>query len=133
MDRMEKLNKSQLKHLKDVLMERDLSLRADMKREAGQKDEYAQLASEVPDPGDASFANLEVDLENAAVGRDLTELRAIEVARSRMENGSYGECMDCGFPIPYERLEAQPTAERCAPCQEIYEKTHMDAVKGASL
>jgi DnaK suppressor protein len=130
---MEKLTDSQLEHLKTVLNEREEILRADMKRDAEEKEEYAQVASEVPDPGDASFASLEVDLGNAAVGRELSELRAIEVARTRMENGSYGECMECGFAIPYERLEAQPTAERCAPCQEMYEKTHADAAKGASL
>ncbi|MDB5825205.1 MAG: TraR/DksA family transcriptional regulator [Herminiimonas sp.] len=130
---MEKLNNSQLKHLRAVLIEREAALRTDMKRGADDKEEYAQVASEVPDPGDASFANLEVDLGNAAVGRELNELRAIEVAQARMENGSYGECMECGFPIPYERLEAQPTAERCAPCQEMYEKTHADAAKGATL
>jgi DnaK suppressor protein len=130
---MDKLNDSQLNHLKRLLQERDTALRADMRREAGEQDVYAHLASEVPDAGDASFANLEVDLENAAVSRDLTELRSIVVARRRIEDGSYGECMDCGFSIPYERLEAQPAAERCAPCQDMYEKTHFDALKGASL
>jgi DnaK suppressor protein len=130
---MEKLTDSQLQHLKKVLDDRDATLRADMKQVADAKEDYAQVASEVPDPGDASFANLEVDLGNAAVGRELSELRAIEVARAHLENGTYGECMECGFPIPYERLEAQPTAERCAPCQEAYEKTHADVGKGATL
>jgi DnaK suppressor protein len=130
---MKTLTDHQLNHLKTVLMERDDALRAAMIREAGEKEDYAQVASEVPDPGDASFANLEVDLGNAAVGRELSELHAIEVSRARIDNGSYGECMECGFSIPYERLEAQPTAERCAPCQEMYEKTHADVAKGASL
>ncbi|HEX7635037.1 MAG TPA: TraR/DksA C4-type zinc finger protein, partial [Noviherbaspirillum sp.] len=59
--------------------------------------------------------------------------RAIEAARIRMENGAYGDCASCETEIPYERLKVQPTAERCAPCQETYEKTHVDMLRGTSL
>jgi RNA polymerase-binding transcription factor DksA len=130
---MDNLPEQQLDHLKDLLNQRERALRADILREANLQDDYAQLASEVPDPGDSSFANLAVDLGNAAVTRDLNELRAIATARTRIENGSYGECIECGFPIPFERLQAQPAADRCAPCQDMYEKTHADTTRGASL
>ncbi|MDB5761970.1 MAG: TraR/DksA family transcriptional regulator [Herminiimonas sp.] len=130
---MEKLTQQQLGHLKDLLNQRDQALRDDIRREVNLQDDYAQLASDIPDPGDSSFANLSVDLGNAAVNRDIAELRAIQTARLRMENGTYGECIDCGFDIPYERLQAQPMAERCAPCQDMYEKTHADAMKGSTL
>lgn len=32
-------------------------------------------------------------------------------------NGSK-HCVDCGKPIPKERLEARPDAIRCCPCQQ---------------
>jgi RNA polymerase-binding transcription factor DksA len=127
------LSKEQLNHLGQMLDRRELALRADLQREVSLQDDYAQLASEAPDPGDASFASLAVDLGNAAVMRDITELRAIEAARTRIENRTYGECRECGFDIPYERLQAQPTADRCAPCQDMYEKTHADASKGSTM
>ena len=92
-----------------------------------------QLASEVPDPGDQSFANLSVDLGNAAVTRDVNELRAVEFARRRLEHGTYGECVACGYPIPFERLQAMPTAERCAPCQDNFERTHHEGHRGATM
>ncbi len=130
---MSNLTKEQLAHLKHLLDERDQALRADLHREVTEKDEFLEVATEAPDPGDSSFANLTVDLGNAAVTRDVTELRAIEAARTRMENGVYGDCVSCETEIPYERLKVQPAAERCAPCQEIYEKTHGDALRGASL
>lgn len=38
------------------------------------------------------------------------ELRDIEDALRRLEEGSYGRCEVCGQPIPDERLEANPTA-----------------------
>lgn len=130
---MIKLQQQQLDDLKQLLTQRELALREDIRREADMKDDYSQIASEVPDPGDASFANLSVDLENAALTRDLNELQAIQRARSRIEKEVYGECIECGFEIPFERLSVQPAAERCAPCQDMYEKTHADAMKGVSL
>lgn len=130
---MTELSQEQLAELKELLQQHEKNLRLDIRREVNLKEDYAQVASEAPDPGDASFADLTVDLGNAAVTRDLVELRAVEAAYARLENGSYGECVECGYEIPYERLQVQPTAERCAPCQNMYEKTHIDAMKGATL
>ena len=130
---MAHFSEQQLAHLKQLLDTREQDLRADLRREAAQKDDYVDVATEAPDPGDSSFANLTVHLGNAAVNRDITELRAIEAERQRLEHGVYGECVDCETPIPYGRLEVQPTAERCAPCQDMYEKTHVDALRGATM
>lgn len=130
---MSNLSTDQLAYLKQLLDERDKELRADLHREVDERDDYLDVATEVPDPGDSSFANLSVDLGNAAVTRDIVELRAIEAARVRLENGTYGDCVSCESEIPYERLKVQPTAERCAPCQETYEKTHGDVARGATL
>jgi RNA polymerase-binding transcription factor DksA len=58
---------------------------------------------------------------------------AIELAQKKMLTGSYGECVTCGYAIPFERLMAVLSAERCAPCQEKFERTHMDGMRGASM
>ncbi len=130
---MEDLSAQQKTRLGKALAEREQALRSDIRREISSQDEYVQLASEVPDPGDLSFANLSVDLGNAAVTRDLHELRAVELARKRMDSGTYGECASCGYPIPFERLLAMPSADRCAPCQENFERTHHDGHRGATM
>lgn len=130
---MATLTRELLRDLQGLLNQREAALRTDIRRETGMQDNYADIASQAPDPGDASFADLSVDLGNAAVTRDLVELRAIDAARLRIEHGTYGECLECGYDIPYERLLAQPTAERCAPCQEVYEKTHIDLLRGGTM
>jgi len=130
---MANLSAEQLAELKHTLDERYKVLTADLHREVSEQDDFLDVATEAPDPGDSSFANLAVDLGNAAITRDITELRAIEAARKRMENGTYGDCVKCETEIPYERLKVQPTAERCAPCQEAYERTHADGTRGATL
>jgi RNA polymerase-binding transcription factor DksA len=131
---MDSLNQEQKRELFTALSERERMLREDIRREMNLQDDYVDLASDVPDPGDLSFANLSIDLGNAAVTRDMNELRAIELARKKIGKGTYGECISCGYDIPFERLQAIPTAERCAPCQQNFERTHyQDGMKGASL
>ena len=130
---MDSLNEQQKTSLVKLLAQREVDLREDIQRELKSQDYYMQLASEVPDTGDQAFADLSVDLGNAAVTRDIHELRAVELARKRIDSGAYGECVSCGYPIPFERLMAIPSAERCAPCQENFERTHHDGHRGMTM
>lgn len=130
---MSNLNNEQLSLLKELLDKRYDDLRQDLRRELNDQDSYLELWNEVPDPGDSSFANLAVDLGNAAMTRDVAEMRAIDRARKRMESGAYGSCVNCEGEIPFERLKLQPTAERCAACQDVYEKTHGETTRGPTL
>lgn len=130
---MANLTKEQLVHLKQLLEQREADLREELHREMNERDEYVDVKPALPDPADSSFASLAADIGHAAATRDMTELRAIEAAQKRMENEVYGDCVSCGAEIPYERLEVQPAAERCAPCQQVYEKTHGDVGRGATM
>ncbi|HEU0278105.1 MAG TPA: TraR/DksA family transcriptional regulator [Rhodanobacteraceae bacterium] len=58
---------------------------------------------------------------DAAVQRDLKEMRDILAARARIRAGVYGRCIDCGDAIAYRRLLAYPTAKRCLACQRAHE------------
>ena len=48
-------------------------------------------------------------------------LRKIELALSRIRDGSFGTCAECGEPIPLARLKARPVAMLCAGCKEQQE------------
>lgn len=88
------------------------------------EDSFEDLAGAAPDAGDESVATLIGDLDHADVSRDMTELRALDAARERIEQGRYGECADCGGEIEFERLKASLAALRCIRCQTQHEKTH---------
>ena len=88
---------------------------------------YAEIAGRVGDLEDQSLADLLVDVNLAEVTRDVEEIRAIERALKRIALGTYGICVSCGQPIERQRLEAYPTANRCAACQRAYEHDHMGA------
>jgi DnaK suppressor protein len=96
-------------------------LRADAERV--RNDRFEDLAGAAPDPGDESVATLIADLAHANMGRDLSELRGLEAARTRLAQGTYGVCAVCGGDIGFERLRANPTAVRCVDCQRLHEKT----------
>jgi DnaK suppressor protein len=60
-------------------------------------------------------ADLYQDELDEGLADDLREeLAAVERAESRLANGTYGVSIESGRPIPDERLEAIPTAERTA-------------------
>ena len=58
------------------------------------------------------------ELEFALDARDSEELDRLDAALRRIEDGSYGLCIDCGVEIPAARLHAAPDALRCIACQE---------------
>jgi len=49
-------------------------------------------------------------------------LRDIESALERIEDESYGDCLECGEPIAQGRLEANPAARHCIDCAEALER-----------
>ena len=78
-------------------------------------DEYrAQQARavELADPVD-----LEPDLADVLLARCHEAMDEIEAALTRVGSGSYGTCLACGRPIPFERLQIVPAADRCVACQ----------------
>jgi len=123
---MTQLSKGQIQQLKDSLQERRDALRGQIMEVLARTGEtpYGELAG-IPDVGDASVADLLIDIDNAMVHRDVEEIREIEAALERMSQGDYGNCIDCGLAIEVERLQAFPVAKRCLLCQGQYEKTHI--------
>ncbi len=48
--------------------------------------------------------------------------RQIDQALVRLDQDSYGNCADCGQPIPRRRLEALPFATLCVTCQSAADR-----------
>jgi RNA polymerase-binding protein DksA len=64
------------------------------------------------------------EVSQAELERDAEELRAIEAAWRRLNDGTYGLCTDCGAEVGFERLHAEPEAARCVECQRRHEQTY---------
>jgi DnaK suppressor protein len=120
------LDAKALETLRQSMQSRLAALREEIRATLIRNDaeQYLEVADEVRDLGAEAFATLIVDVGLADVERDLIEVRALEQALRRLEQGNYGTCEACGRPIGYERLKAEPSAVRCVECQRLYEKTH---------
>ena len=123
------IDQQQALQLKTRLRDRAAQLREEVQRTRAKslEENPGQIAERARDSEDDSFATLIVDTNLTEMERDVDELRMIDSALQRISAGTYGNCLDCGQSIPIKRLEAEPTAERCVQCQELFEKTHVSA------
>lgn len=54
--------------------------------------------------------------------RLVVQLRAVERALGKLEDGTYGRCDECGGEIAPERLEIRPQASFCITCKAARDK-----------
>ncbi len=118
------LTGAQRSALETALRNRQRELRADVAAKLKTQDDprLVGLRNRMEDTDDWAAADAMAAQDIALVSRDLSELANVEQALARFGDGSYGECIDCGNPIPYQRLAAYPAARRCVGCQEIQER-----------
>ncbi len=121
---MNHLTDQELNTMKARLGEERTRLRGLIREELLRNDaeQYGDLAGLVHDTGDESVADLLADVNISVVGRLIQELREVEAALERLNMGIYGICEDCSAAIPFERLQAYPTARRCVTDQERHER-----------
>jgi RNA polymerase-binding transcription factor len=81
-----------------------------------------ELSSLDQHPADRATELFEDERDAGVADRLREELAAIERAEQRLEEGTYGRSVESGKPIPDERLEAIPWAERTVEEQERLER-----------
>ena len=55
-----------------------------------------------------------------AIGNETAQsIRDLQAALVRLEEGTYGQCQNCGADIAEARLEAIPEARHCLKCADI--------------
>jgi RNA polymerase-binding transcription factor DksA len=105
------------------LVARRLALRAEIEAKLNTQDNPALmgLRNRMEETDDWAVADLETALDVAEVSRDAAELQEVEAALTRIKGGTYGNCIECGMPIPPTRLDVAPMSARCIACQEKVE------------
>jgi DnaK suppressor protein len=115
----EYMNKEQLEHFRTILSvwKNDLMQEVD-RTMLHMKDEAANF----PDPNDRATQESEFSLELRTRDRERKLIRKIDEALKRIEDGSYGYCLETGEPIGVKRLEARPVATLSVEAQERRER-----------
>jgi DnaK suppressor protein len=113
--------KNRYNELKKMLEERRRELLSEVQgrirdvRLDGSKDR------DVLDQGESSEVDIQEDIEFALIQMKSETLTKIDAALRRLEEGTYGDCFECGDQISEARLRALPFAVRCKDCEEARE------------
>jgi DnaK suppressor protein len=75
------------------------------------------------DQGETSELDAQDELEFALIQMNAETLNRIDAALRRLDEGTYGHCVECGDEIGEARLRALPFAARCRDCEEVRELT----------
>ena len=113
---MANFTEDQLTQLRAALQKRYLALKEEVNNElshsrSAQGSELAEYSDTIPD-----------DIDTALIDRQINEMRELEMSMEYLSELEFGDCIDCGGEIGFERLLAQPSAQRCIECQSKYEK-----------
>lgn len=108
---MANFTEDQLMQLGAALEKRYLTLREEIENEIARANDARSQSMNMPD-----------DIDTALIDRQINEMRELEVSMEYLNQLEFGDCIDCGGEIGFERLLAQPSAQRCVVCQSKYEK-----------
>jgi DnaK suppressor protein len=78
---------------------------------------------------DVAVDFLEMQQEQSLLVNQQALLKEVEDALQRIEQGTYGKCVNCGRPIPEKRLEAIPWATFDVKCEEQLEQRNLSAAE----
>ena len=107
------MNGTDVKKYKPVLMAaREAIVGKSHPREAIWVAQSNELMETVQLAGEREFAILALELETQ-------NLRRVDAALKRIDDGEFGICLECEEPISPKRLAAVPWATYCLQCQEL--------------
>lgn len=110
--------KRDLNTIKKELLDR----RKELEEKLAQMSKEKVSDDQVQDPGDQALSSTMELLKSSFEDAEIEEIKRIERALQKIEDGSYGICVDCGEEISEKRLKSNPNAARCLSCQEAFEE-----------
>lgn len=92
-----------------------------LSRQAELKERLDEIEHDLDEPASADTEERATEREGDEVLESLgnqgaAELKRIEAALKRIDDGSYGDCVKCGEEIAPERLELLPATPFCRNC-----------------
>jgi len=119
------MGKEKLEQFRKLLEERRIQLRQSMTR-SEEEGRAAQSEDSAQDIADRASSSYQKEFLFTRSTNERQFLRMVEHALSHIDDGSYGECDQCGNEINERRLEAVPWARHCIACQEKLERGEIE-------
>jgi DnaK suppressor protein len=113
--------KNRYSELKKMLEDRRRELMNDVQGRIRDVRTDSSKDREVLDQGESSEVDIQEDIEFALIQMKSETLNKVDAALRRLDEGTYGDCFECGDEISEARLRALPFAVRCKDCEEARE------------
>ncbi|HKB12038.1 MAG TPA: TraR/DksA family transcriptional regulator [Vicinamibacterales bacterium] len=116
--------RSRYAELKQMLEDRRRAIQAEVQgkmRGVREEGAWGGKLNEVLDAVESAEADIQEEIEFSLVQMKSETLNRINDALVRLEQGTYGNCFECGDEIAEKRLRALPFAVRCKDCEEARE------------
>lgn len=114
------MNQRQIKQFRKLLNDKMEELQGEAERTVdGMTD--AETKENFPDPTDRASLESNRNFTLRIRDRERKLLLKIREALSRLDDGTYGKCDECGETIGLDRLKARPVTTLCIDCKSIQE------------
>jgi len=118
--RTAKMPKREMEKYRRLLEQKKHSLSSDLAKTRNAEEETTEeLTQDIADKAVSSYTR---EFLYSLSDTDRSTLVQIDEALVRVEEGTYGNCTNCGQPMSEKRLTAVPWARLCIDCQELSEK-----------
>jgi DnaK suppressor protein len=94
------------------------------------RDEFAVSTDDRFDEVDQAAADSEQSMRMRFNNREVLYYKKVIETLKRIDDGRFGECLECGEDIEVRRLMARPTATHCVSCKEEQEKREVLTAAG---
>ncbi|MFA6636418.1 MAG: TraR/DksA family transcriptional regulator [Candidatus Omnitrophota bacterium] len=125
---MKKLTKKELKQYKDTLLVQREKISGEVGRltkdylRKNSMDSSGDISSHPFHMADAASGSFDTEFNIGLASSEQELLYQIDQALKRIEDGTFGNCEECGAPISKNRLKAVPFARYCIKHQESQER-----------
>jgi DnaK suppressor protein len=115
-----RMSKKDMEKYRRLLEEKKASLSVDIaKTRSAEEETSEELTQDIADKAVSSYTR---EFLYSLTDGERSTLLQIDDAIARIDDGSYGFCINCGLTMAEKRLTAVPWAPYCVDCQELSEK-----------
>ena len=123
--RAARMPKKELEKYRRLLQEKKTALLAELAKTKNAEEETTEESTQ--DIADKAVSSYTREFLYSLNDSERNTVQQIDQALARIEDGTYGFCLNCGNQLSEKRLTAIPWSRHCVDCQELAEKGLLEA------
>lgn len=120
-----KMAKKDLEKYRRLLDEKKASLSQEIAKTRSAEEETTEESTQ--DIADKAVSSYTREFLYSLNDAERNTIQQIDQALDRIDEGTYGFCLNCGNPMNEKRMTAISWSRHCVDCQELHEKGLLEA------